>query len=263
MTRETVPRIQRIYLRIEDAGHGMMRVAASALPPTIGEPALVLLSRGIMPQGQPISMALVSDPTQNDALRGKAATVRVGSVTAGPAGSPPKVANSGSDSAAVLDFTLPAPRDGIDGASAYEIARAAGYGGTATQWLTTLVGAAGKSAYQVARDAGYGGTQAQWLASLAGAAGKDATTLLGTVTLSETALVAISAGTRRIAVATPPAWGVKVGDDLVVNPVAVPAGYATHDVTATGPNAISIGITAPLLAIGASYSIQCRVRRFN
>lgn len=262
--QETTPRIQRIYLRMSYPGDGTVRLHASLTPPTYDEPLLVLLSRGVMPMGQPFSVLLVSDPSQNEALRGKAATVRVGSVTAGPVGSAPKVVNSGTDAAAVLDFTLPVPRDGTDGASAYQIARAAGYGGTETQWLTTLIGAAGKSAYQLARDNGYGGTLTEWLASLVGAPGKDAATLLGTLTLTETAaLVAISAGTRRLIIATPSAWGVKVGDDLIVSPQAAPAGYATHDVVVTGPDKISVGITAPLLAIGASYSIQCRVRRFN
>lgn len=262
--RETTPRIQRIYLRISYPGDGTVKLHSSLTPPDYDEPLLVLLSRGVMPMGQPFSVLLVSDPTQNPALRGKAATVRVGSVTVGPVGSAPKVANSGADSAAVLDFTLPAPRDGLDGPSAYQVARAAGYSGTETQWLATLIGATGKSAYQLARDNGYGGTLTQWLASLVGAPGKDATTLLGTVTLTEAAaLVAISAGTRRVTITTPAAWGVKVGDDLIVNPIAVPAGYATHDVTVTGPNTITVGLTAPLLAIGASYSIPCRLRRLN
>ncbi len=262
--RETTPRIQRIYLRISYPGDGTVKLHASLTPPDYDEPLLVLLSRGVMPMGQPFSVLLVSDPTQNEALRGKAATVRVGSASAGPVGSTPKVVNSGTDTAAVLDFTLPVTRDGVDGASAYQLARAAGFGGTETQWLTTLVGAAGKSAYQLARDNGYGGTVTQWLASLVGAPGKDATTLLGTVTLTETAaLVAISAGTRRLTITTPAAWGVKVGDDLTVSPVSVPAGYATHDVTVTGPNTISVGLTAPLLAIGATYSITCRLRRLS
>lgn len=262
--RETTPRIQRIYLRISYPGDGTVKLHASLTPPDYDEPLLVLLSRGVMPMGQPFSVLLVSDPTQNEALRGRAATVRVGAVTAGAVGSAPKVTNSGTDAAAVLDFALPVPRDGLDGPSAYQVARAAGYGGTEAQWLATLVGAAGKSAYQLARDSGYGGTLIQWLASLAGAPGKDATTLLGAITLTETAaLVAISAGTRRLTITTPTAWGVKVGDDLAVSPIAVPAGYAIHDVTVTGPHTISIGLTAPLLVVGASYSIQCRVRRFN
>ncbi|KQM37612.1 hypothetical protein [Sphingomonas sp. Leaf10] len=259
--KETTPRIQRIYLRFSYPGDGNVKLHASLTPPDYDEPLLVLLSRGVMPMGQPFSVLMVSDPSQNPALRGTAATVRVGTVSAGPAGSAPKVANSGSESAAVLDFTLPVPRDGTNGQSAYEIARALGYGGTATQWLTTLVGADGKSAYQLAREAGYGGTMTQWLATLVG---PPATTLLGTVTLTETATtVAISAGTRRLSIATPESWGVKAGDDLVVAPVSVPSGYATHDVTVTAPNLISVGLTAPLIAIGQKYSIQCRLRRFN
>lgn len=68
--RETTPRNQRIYLRFEDAGMGMMRLAASLTPPAYKEPVLVLLSRGVMPLGQPVSLLLISDPTQNEALRG-------------------------------------------------------------------------------------------------------------------------------------------------------------------------------------------------
>lgn len=259
--RETTPRLQRIYLRFSYPGDGNVKLHASLTPPDYDEPLLVLLSKGVMPMGQPFSVLMVSDPSQNAALRGTAATVRVGSVVAGPVGSQPKVANSGTDAASVLDFSFPAPRDGADGLSAYQIARSLGYGGTATQWLATLVGAGGASAYQLARDAGYGGTLTQWLATLVG---PPATTLLGTITLTETAaLVAISAGTRRVSVVTPDAWGVKAGDDLMISPVSIPAGYATHDVVVVEPNRISVGLTAPLLAVGVKYSIQCRLRRFN
>jgi hypothetical protein len=87
--------------------------------------------------------------------------------------------------------------------------------------------------------------------------------LLGTITLAQTAAIAISAGTRRLTVSTPLAWNVRAGDDLALFPVSIPAGYATHDVAVTADNTISVGLTAPLLAIGASYSIQCRVWRFN
>lgn len=92
----------------------------------------------------------------------------------------------------VTDPTTDTALRGTDGKSAYQIARDKGYGGTETQWLTTLAGGEGKSAYQIARESGYGGTQMQWLASLKGA---DATTLLGTITISERAVIAISAGT--------------------------------------------------------------------
>lgn len=72
------------------------------------------------------------------------------------------------------------PVPGPAGASAYELAVAAGYSGTSAQWLESLrgadgapgaPGAPGTSAYQLAVDAGYSGTEAEWLASLKGAKG--------------------------------------------------------------------------------------------
>jgi hypothetical protein len=74
---------------------------------------------------------------------------------------------------------------GPPGKSAYEIAVAAGFVGTETQWLESLKGkdgknglngmsgTDGKSAYELAVAAGFTGTEAQWLASLKGADGKD------------------------------------------------------------------------------------------
>lgn len=93
--------------------------------------------------------------------------------------------------------------------------------------------------------------------------GTPATTLLGTIVITESASVAITASTRRVTVSTPAAWGVAVGQDLAVFPVAEPAGYVLHDVVVTGPNAITVGVTAPLLVVGASYAITARVRRFS
>lgn len=87
--------------------------------------------------------------------------------------------------------------DGVDGASAYDIALASGFVGTEAEWLASLkgdkgdtgdAGAAGAdgqdgaTAYELAVAAGYSGTEAEWLASLkgdkgdtgdAGAAGAD------------------------------------------------------------------------------------------
>ncbi len=89
-------------------------------------------------------------------------------------------------------------------------------------------------------------------------------TLLGTVTLSENALVAISAGVRRLTMTTPTNWGVAPGQNLLLFATSLPSGsYATHDVIATAANTIQVGLTAPLLAIGASYSITARLVRIN
>lgn len=62
----------------------------------------------------------------------------------------------------------------LNGKSAYEIAKANGYTGTEAEWLASLTGTSGKSAYELAVAAGYTGTEAQWLASLTGTAGKSA-----------------------------------------------------------------------------------------
>jgi hypothetical protein len=152
---------------------------------------------------------------------------------------------------------------GIDGASAYQLARQQGYGGTLTAWLASLVGAAGASAYDIARELGYGGTKTQWLASLNGAPGKNASAILGTANLTQTATVAISAGTRRLALTIPAIWGVVAGDPLMALPSATVTGYAIHDVVAVSPTSISVGFTAPLLAIGASFTIPLRIARLN
>jgi hypothetical protein len=78
-----------------------------------------------------------------------------------------------------------AGEDGEGGASAYELAVAAGYIGTESEWLASLkgdkgeTGAAGtngqdgESAYELAVAGGYSGTEAEWLASLQGTAGAD------------------------------------------------------------------------------------------
>lgn len=80
---------------------------------------------------------------------------------------------------------------------------------------------------------------------------------LGTITLAQNALVAITAGVRTL---TLPLQGVLAGDDLTIHPVGpLPAGYAIHGIAATAANTVQVTLTAPLLAIGASYSIPCRV----
>lgn len=109
-----------------------------------------------------------------------------------------------------------------------------------------------------------GATGPQGATGPAGAAATNPATLLGAITISETATVAITAGARRVTVATPSAWGVVSGQNLLIFPVSVPSGaYATHDVIATAANTLSVGVTAPLLMVNASYSIQCRLVRIN
>lgn len=81
------------------------------------------------------------------------------------------------------DIGLRGPR----GASAYQVAVAAGYAGSESDWLASLVGspgdpgadggdgqdgADGASAYELAVAAGFGGTMEDWLASLVGPQGE-------------------------------------------------------------------------------------------
>lgn len=192
MIRETTPRNNRVYMRIEDAGHGMMRLAFSLTPPSYDDPAAVLIARGVLPMGQPLSMLVVSDPTQDPALRG----------------------------------------------------------------------APGASAFDLARLAGFTGTQAQWLASLKG---RDASAYLGAVTIGQTATVAVTAaaGARRVLITIPAAMGVSAGDSLYLAPTQVLPGYVISDVVAVDATTLSVGLTGPALAVGTSYKISCKLFRLN
>ena len=63
----------------------------------------------------------------------------------------------------------------VAGKSAYAVAVEAGFVGTETEWLATLVGANGKSAYELAKTGGFTGTLTEWLASLKGTNGTNGT----------------------------------------------------------------------------------------
>lgn len=72
-----------------------------------------------------------------DGAAGQAATISVGSTTTGAAGTNASVVNSGTSSAAVLDFTIPRGTDGQDGADGQSATITVG---------TTTTGAAGTNA---------------------------------------------------------------------------------------------------------------------
>lgn len=153
---------------------------------------------------------------------------------------------------------------GDPGASAYQVARDGGYGGTQAQWLTSLKGADGASAYELARAGGYGGTATQWLAGLKGADGKNASALLGSVTIAETAIIAIAAGVRRRPVTIPVALGAKPGDALLIVPKAPPPpGFVVQGVWASATTTLSVDLTVPPITIGGSYSIDCWLFRLT
>ena len=84
---------------------------------------------------------------------------------------------------------------------------------------------------------------------------------LGTVTLAESAVVAISAGVRAL---TYTLTGVIAGEPLIIEPnAALPAGYGIFGAIATANNQVQVTLIAPLLAIGASYSIPCKIIAFR
>lgn len=90
-----------------------------------------------------------------------------------------------------------------------------------------------------------------------GATGPNPAIKLGNITVSQSATLAISAGARIVEVDAP---GALATDSLVATPVAdVPAGYIIHKVWSTTNNKVKVQLTAPLLAIGASYSITMRL----
>lgn len=94
-----------------------------------------------------------------------------------------------------------------------------------------------------------------------GPAGTPGNTLVGTATITETALIALTAGVRKVNVSVP---GVVTSGNYVLFPVSsTPAGYAIADAVCTTAGTLQVSITAPILALGASYSIPVRVVRIN
>lgn len=244
--------IRRIWLTIAPCKMpGRIALRLSPVPPANMTTCMaVLMTRGDVPQGWPLELDVVSDPSADPSLKGKQGD---------PGASAYEVARQ--DGYGGTRTAWLASLVGAAGASAYELARAAGYGGTQTQWLTTLVGAAGLSAYDVAKAAGFVGTQAQWLASLKG---RDASAYLGAITIAQTATVAIQAGVRRLALTIPAALGVAAGDSLYVAPTTAVTGYALHDVVAVSPTSLNIGLSGPLLALGAAMPpITAKLFRLN
>lgn len=87
--------------------------------------------------------------------------------------------------------------------------------------------------------------------------GPSAKVSLGTVAVTQVANIALSAGIRSVTLTV---QGVQKDEDILLFPTAaLPAGYAIHNVVATAANTIVVTFSAPLLALGASFTIACRV----
>lgn len=80
---------------------------------------------------------------------------------------------------------------------------------------------------------------------------------MGNIALTQTATVAISAGARTLTFTIP---GIATYDKTLLFPLAaIPTGYIILGAIASAPNTLQVTLQAPLLAIGATYSITCRV----
>lgn len=83
---------------------------------------------------------------------------------------------------------------------------------------------------------------------------------LNDVTLAQTAVVAIALGPRKLTVST----NCQVGDRMFMSPSAsIPAGYQLGDIYCVSNGTAEATLYAPLLGIGASYSIIVRVTAFR
>ncbi|MDM9556059.1 hypothetical protein QU926_20815 [Pseudomonas asiatica] len=137
---------------------------------------------------------------------------------------------------------------------------------TGGQWVnliavSSLAGTDGKSV-ELQKTA----TAIQWrqvggnwadLVLLSAITGPSSKVSLGTVAVTQVANVALSAGIRSVTLTV---QGVLKDDDILLFPTsALPAGYAIHNVVATAANTIVVTFFAPLLALGASFTISCRV----
>ena len=85
---------------------------------------------------------------------------------------------------------------------------------------------------------------------------------LSNVTIAESAVVAIAAGVRKVTITG--VTGIVAGDRVMLSPIAAtPAGYAIADVVATATGTLQVTLTVPLIALGGSYSIVCKVAVFR
>jgi hypothetical protein len=113
-----------------------------------------------------------------------------------------------------------------------------------------------------ATDAQVASAVATYLAAHPPAAGPSPLVTIGTVTIAQTAVIAISAGIRTITFTG--LAGLFTSDNVLLFPVVtagvgIPDGYAIHNAWCSAAGTLKVALSAPLLAIGASYSIPCRV----
>lgn len=86
-------------------------------------------------------------------------------------------------------------------------------------------------------------------------------TLVGTVTLAESALITLALAVRKVTVAC--LGTVTTGNYLAIPASATPAGYSIQEAVCATAGQITVSILVPVLSIAGSYSIPVRVWRLN
>ena len=94
-----------------------------------------------------------------------------------------------------------------------------------------------------------------------GPQGPSGSTLIGTATLSESGLVTLALGVRRVTTAL---TGTVTTASYVAVPIsAPPAGYSVQDCVCSTAGQITVGLLVPVLSIAGSYSIPVRIYRLG
>lgn len=153
---------------------------------------LLTAGDGIIITGNVIAAAVPQGPIGDTGPQGPAGTVAVGTVATGAPGTSAIVQNTGTPSAAVLNFTIPKGADGAAGPSGAQgpkgdkgdtgeqgLVGPQGPGGEGSVGPAGPQGPAGNngaSAYEVAVSQGFVGSVGDWLLSLIGADGQNGAT---------------------------------------------------------------------------------------
>ena len=81
------------------------------------------------------------------------------------------------------------------------------------------------------------------------------------IEVGQLATLAMQAGVRAVTVNVD---GIEPGDALIAIPKSeLPNGYAVLNTAASAANTVKVSVLAPALAVGASYSIACRLIRLK
>lgn len=128
-------------------------------------------------------------------------------------------------------------------------------GATGSQGPTGATGATGSQGPA-------GATGATGAAGATGSTGPSPLVSLGTATLAETAVIAISAGFRTLTIIG--ITGLLTTDNVLLFPVVtagvgIPDGYAIHNTWCSANGTLKVRLSVPLIALGQNYSIPCRV----